>query len=368
MNNKEILCFSENRETVSQAFKDYMFHYFAENKGGRDKFPYDANVSFDEKEKKMNKLMLSEVSRMANIDLSMSGVSKEMMAANPQVRWAAYAVVSSLIDMIIPDVIDRTIGIYSEQRYVGWGDSQIFDVEPNDLFYITKAGRDQRTVEFQKQYIGQVTVVPENHEITVAVNFYKVLCGLESLARFVTKAILSLELEITRDVYFAFENAVSGIPTTPADGNLHATGWDEREAIRIAQTVQAYNNGAKPIFMGTKLALRNILPADANYRYSLDDSDYVTLGYIRDFVGYDVLELPQVANWDDQYTTALNDNRIYIVSPASQKPVKIVYEGSTWTNTMNFFQNADLTETTTIAKSYATGIATNGVVGVITLD
>ena len=55
------------------------------------------------------------------------------------------------------------------------------------------------------------------------------------------------------------------------------------------------------------------------------------------------------------------------MSPASQSIVKVVYEGNTMTNTMNAQQSANLTEQTTIMKSYGIGIATNATIGVITL-
>ena len=208
------LCFAENIDTVKEAFRDYMFQYMAEQMS-YDNVSYNKMVDFAEKEKLVNKLMLDEIKRLSNVDFS-SGLSMEMMSQNPNFKWAAFAVVNALIDMIIPDVINRTIGLYSETRYVGWGDSMVFEVEPNDLFYVSKAGRDQRTVEFQRQYNTQVSVLPENREITVYVNFYRVLCGMDSLAKFVMKAILSMEQNMTQEVYDAFNAVMDNLPDTPA--------------------------------------------------------------------------------------------------------------------------------------------------------
>ena len=361
-----IMCFSKNRADVEVAFRDYMNQYFAEVEK-KDGYSYDHSISFAEKEKKIDKIMKSEIFRLANVNFSdFENVDNAMWSQNPVLKWASFAVVNSLIDMIIPDVIDRNIGIYTEQRYGGYGDSFSFIVEPNDLFYVSKAGRDQRTVEFQKQFQGMVTVVPENREMTVAVNFYKVLCGLESLAKFVVKAVLSLEAQITKEVYVAFDTAMNDLPTTPADNKLHVTGWDANEANRGAQTVTAFNNNSKAVFLGTPLALSNVLPKDANYRYLLD-SEYATLGYVRNALGYDTMVLNQVADWKNPYSTVINDKKIYIISPASQKPVKLCFEGAAITNTMAARESANLTETTTISKSYGIAIATNAIAGVIDL-
>lgn len=364
--NNALMCFSDNREKVELAFRDYMNQYFSEVEK-KDGFPYDKTLGFAEKEKKVDALMLGEISKLAGVDLSNKSISVEMFSQHPVLKWASFAVINSLIDMVIPDVLDKSIGIYTETRYGAYGDSFNFDVEPNDLFYVSKAGRDQRTVEFQKQFIGQVTVVPENREISVAVNFYKVLCGKESIAKFVMKAILSLEAQITHEVYTAFDTAMSALPTTPADSKLNVTGWDKKEAVRLAQTVTAFNNNSKAIFLGTALALSDILPSNANYRYWLTD-EYVTLGYIRNAFGYDTMVMPQLADWKNPYKLALKDDRIYVISPASQKPVKLCYEGASRTNTMGAYETANLTESTTINKSYGIGIATNAIAGIITLQ
>lgn len=360
------LCFSDNMSKVQTAFKDYMNHYMDENKVGIEGMgSYDRTISFAEKDKKMNSIMQKEIARLANITFS-DDISLTAWSQNPNYRWASMAVVNSLIDMILPDVLNRTVGLYSETRYIGWGDSALFEIEPNDLFYVSKAGRNQRTVEFQRQWGTQVSVVPENREITVYVNFYRVLCGLDSLAKFVMKAILSLELQINQDIYNAFDVAMESLPANPADSALKVAGWSQKSAVRLAQIVTAYNHGSKAVFVGTQAALQNVLPDNANYRYFLD-SEYATLGYMKNAFGYDCYVLPQIAKWDDPYKLGLRDDRIYVLSPASQSLIKVVYEGNSMSNTIAAQRSADLSETTTIWKSYGIGIATNSIAGIITL-
>ena len=362
--NKSI-CFSSNEDTVKTAFRDYMGHYMTEV-AKRKGYIYDNTVSFAEKEVKINKLMMDEITRMSGLSFSNGMASPEMISSNPNLRWAAFAVVNSLIDMIVPEVLDKSIGIYTEQRVGAYGDSFSFTVEPNDLFYVSKVGHDQRTTEFQKQFVGQTTIIPENRALTVSVNFYKVLCGKESLAKFVMKAILSLEAQITKEVYIAFDTAMNEIPTSPTTDALHLTGWNADSAVRVAQTVSAFNNGADPIFIGTKLALNKALPSNANYHYDFD-SEFVRVGFLRNFMGYDALELKQVADWKNPHKLVLNDKRIYVVSPAYGKIVKLCYEVGSRTINRDFEDSADMAASTTIFKSYGIGIATNAIAGVIDL-
>ena len=363
MMNKTI-CFADNFASVQTKFKDYMYEYMSENMGKKE-FAYSKQVDFARKEKEINKLMHDEIRKLSGIQFS-DNISMEMWSQNPTYKWAAFAVVNSLIDMIIPDVLDKSIGLYTETRYINWGDSAVFEVEPNDLFYVSKAGRNQRTVEFQRQYNTQVSIVPENREISVYVNFYRVLCGLDSLAKFVMKAILSLELQITKEVYTAFDTAMSNLPNTPANGELQVAGWSQTAAVKLAQRVTAFNHGSKAVFVGTQAALQNVLPDNANYRYFLD-SEYVTMGYVKNAFGFDCYVLPQIADWTKPYSLGLKDDRIYVLSPATQSMIKLVYEGNTYSNTIAAQQTANMTESTTINKSYGIGLATNAIAGIITL-
>lgn len=358
------ICFSDD---ITKCYKDYMYQYLSEEQKREGFDSYDKTISFAEKERKMNEILVGKVKELANITtLDNSGISIDMWSVNPTVQWATMAVVNSLIDAIIPDVLDKTTGLYTETKFIGWGDSASFTVEPNSLFLVSKAGRNQRTVEFQRQFSGTVTVTPENRAITVSANLYRMLCGMDSLAKFVTKAILSIEAQITREVYTAFDTAMSNLPTGAGTANLRIAGYDKKAVISLGQKVSAYNNGAPAIFVGTKLALADILPDNANYRYSIE-SEYVRLGYLRNAFGFDTLELPQVAKADGTYDLALKDDRFYVVSPAAGKIVKLVYEGSAMTNNMNAWTAADLTETTTIHKSWGIGIATNATAGIVTL-
>jgi hypothetical protein len=79
------------------------------------------------------------------------------------------------------------------------------------------------------------------------------------------------------------------------------------------------------------------------------------------------MALPQVAAWATPFSLALDDAKIYLVSPSSQKLVKLVLEGSTLSNTTGVYDNANLTQSTTLFKSWGSAIATNSAAGCITL-
>jgi len=359
------ICFAENYDLVKDAMLDYMAHYMAEH--GRKGYTYDNSKTFAEKDKNMNALIRSEISKRFGMSLDGDAlISNQHIASNPQFRWIAMSIEDTLIDWVMPRILYEDLGVFTETHTIEYGGHFIARVKPNDLFYVSKVSNDKRTTEYQRQYDSEVSIIPEARAVTTFVNWYRVVCGLDNLAEYVMKAALSLEAQIRKDIFGAFDAAMDEIPTTPADSALNLTGWSQDAAVRVAETVSAYNN-APAVFMGTKLALSKILPANTNFRFTLTD-DYVRTGYIPDFMGYSAIELRQVADWKKPYTLALNDKKIYVVSPASQKLVHLVIEGGAHSIDRNFEDNADLTSSNTLFKRYGLGVATNAIAGVINLQ
>ena len=158
-------------------FVDYYSHYrsevegvkglsyktFAQNSDGRE-----VPITFAEKEALINKDFKDVVYKLSGIQ-NQGMLSDVVWSTNPNVGWYTYAIISTMIDAVLPDVLINTISLYTDIRTIGFGDSAVFNIEPRDLFPVSKAGRGKRTGELQKQFVGQIALVPENHEMTVAV-------------------------------------------------------------------------------------------------------------------------------------------------------------------------------------------------------
>ncbi len=354
-------------------FVDYWNHYRAIN--GATGLEYQTTteneedgkivpISFEEKGDKLNSALRREILRVAGIS-NFTDFPVETWSNHPILSWATFAVVSAMIDMVLPDTIIENTSMYSDVRTIGWGDSAAFDVKPRDLFVVSKVGKGKRTTELHKQFVGQVTVIPEARQMTVFVSMMKVLSGKENLAEFVAKMVRSFETQLAYDIYSAFYAAMDAVDATSSTG-LKVAGYSQSEFVRLSQTVAAWNGGAKPIAIGTQLALANILPSNANYRYEID-SDFVKVGYLRNFQGTDIMVLPQIADWTSPYSLKLSNNRIWFVSPSSQKIVKVVLEGSTLAYGRDYYEHANLLQTSTIMKSWGTAIATSAVAGTMTV-
>jgi len=365
-----VINFSKGNTELYEMFVDYFNHYRAN--AGQKGLSFRTHksdgspVTFSDKEDKINKELLKEIARVSNVPNAQNW-DMATYASHPSVIWATFAVINQLVDAVLPDAITDSIGLYTDVRTIGYGDSAAFDIEARDLFAVSKAGRSMRQAEIHKQFKGQVTVVPENHVLSVGVSLYRVLSGYESLARFASKAVLSLEAAMTKEAYTAFATAMAALDNSGTDA-LRFSGWADTTFITLAQTVTAWNGGQKAILVGTNVALESVLPtSDVNYRYNLE-SDYVKMGYIRDFKGYSVMEIPQVADWGTEFGLIIDDTKLWVLSPTAGKLVKLVLEGSTIANTTGAFDNANLTQQTNLQKMWGTAIATSSIAGTIELS
>ena len=352
-----------------ESFKDYWNQYRSEN--GTKKFSYSATdtegkpISFGEKEDLLNAQLKREIGKLANVDFT--AMPLESVFTNPMVGWAAFAIVSQLIDAVLPDTIIDSIGAYTDVRTAGYGDSFQFMVKPRDLFVVSKAGRlGMREAEVKKQFKGEVTVVPEMREISVGVSLYRVLSGRESLADFTAKAIRSIETEMNKEAYTVFAAAMAALSNSPANTALRIAGYTQDALVQLGQRVSAFSGGAAPVVIATQVALSKILPDDANYRYTLE-SEFVKIGYMRHAFGMDFLALPQVADWNSPFATLLDDAKLWIVAPGTDKIVKLCLEGSTVSNVGGVFSTATLQQNATFWKSWKAAVATSSVGAVITM-
>lgn len=345
-----------------------LFNHFMD-KDGKKGLSYNHKYSFEDKCTAMHKAMMSEINKLSGNPES-SILTPRQYFSNPVRKWATFAIVSALIDPIIPDTIIDSIGMFTNVQTGEFGNSFKYDIESNDFFYVTKAGRATRHSEANKTFRGQVNIIPEEHDVSTFASLYRLLSGQENLAIFAMKCARAMETEIAYDAYSAFNTAMGALPEDSIIGagdGLKISGINTQEIVKLINKVGAFNSGNKPIIIGTPVAVSQLLPSNPNYRYTLD-SDYVKIGYNKEFYGADVISLPQKANWQQPYKTLLNDNVLYVLSPASQKPIQLAIEGETLSIADDVYSNANLTQQITFKKSWGVDTASNATYGVIEIS
>ena len=355
-----VKAFAEVSKDLYDAMKAFSLNYNNERKG----LPAFTDHSREEMAKCINKAFALEVAKQSGVELPNLENKTEVrrFAANPMVRYFANQIQDVMIDMILPETLmTGSLRYFADMKYADLGDSVKFDIKSNSLFTVSKAGNRQRTTNQQKTFRTTVTMTGVNHEITIGTTLFEMLTGQSFLAEEVMKVARSIETQMLFEAYDAFTAEANNLT-----GNLAVANYSEGSLITLCETITAYNQGRKAVILGTPLALKSVLPANSNYRYLLDDG-YVKLGHLQTFNGYDVLPMEQVANPYDStpYALKLDDTKIYVVSPASDKIVKVGVFGGTFSHQDNAYDNANKTIENTTEKSWEVAVVTNSVAGVV---
>ena len=356
-----VKAFAEVSKDLYDAMKEFSLNYNLERKGMKA----FSNHSREEMNKCINKAFALEIEKQSGMTLPSDMNNKtevKRYAMNPMVKFYANQIQDVMIDMILPETLmTGSLKYFADMKFADLGDSIKFDIKSNSLFTVSKAGNRQRTTNQQKTFRTTVTMTGDNHEITVGTTLFEILTGQSYLAEDIMKVARSIETTMLFEAYDAFTTEMNALT-----GNLAVANYTENALISLCETVTAYNQGRKAVIIGTPVALKAVLPQNQNYRYLLDD-EYVKLGHLATFNQYDVLPMEQVANpySATPYALKLDDTKIYVVSPASDKIVKIGVFGGTFSHQDNSYDNANKTIENTTEKAWNTAVVTNSVAGIV---
>lgn len=353
---KKITFSEEANKTLVPAWKDYVAHYRAENFAKRG--TYDNSKSLADKQEIIDILVDKEIVKCSGIDET--SLSNGAIISNPVYKWATFAVVSKLIDSVMPEIIRDDFMNVANVTTVGYGDNVEFEVKSADLFTVVKNGNSRRHVEAQRQYTGTKVLTPVNHSVTTQVDLYKVRANKESLAEFAMKVVMSIESEIAIDIMSCITDSYNTLATP-----FKETAFSETAFKKLAARVQAANGGAKAVAVGTELALGTILPTNDYLKMGLGE-EWAKVGYLPMFKNVPLVGISQKIDWDSvDYDFALSDDYIYILSPQSQKLVQVVLEGDTLAITDDETGNGNLIIRSTLHKRWAVGLITNAKYGIM---
>lgn len=259
---------------------------------------------------------------------------------------ASFAVVDATVNAILPQVLTPAFGLFTDFRFVSLGDVVKFKIMPNQFFTVSKGGTGERTIHRQKDFAQDIIVAPVEHIVTVYTDMYRVLAGKEDIADFVARVVLAIEQAMYGDALNALMTGLTNLPT----GTYKISGaFDMKTLVKMAETVQVYNAGVRPVIAGSATALMRVLPdSTLGYRGNYD-ANGGSIELIKNVYGYDVIKMNNAAAQGGGLV--LPDNKIFVVSPAQDKLVKGVVSNAL-TNSNQFYDNADLTSDYTTRKMW----------------
>lgn len=313
-----------------------------------------------EQGKILDTAFFAEIEKKSGV--SRAGLEPQAWVSHPAVKWAALAVIDATITAILPSVLTPAFGLFMDIRFVGIGDIMKFRVMPNSLYTVSKGGKGERTTFRQAKHATDVIITPEEHLVTIYVDMYRVLAGKESISDFVRLVVLAVEQDMYAE---AVDALITGLTNVTAGSDFAYTGaFEMKRIVKVAEKVQVFNSGVRPIIAGSATALMNVLPDGANgYRINIDGNGG-SVNLIKNVMGFDVVRLEQAVTRDGGLI--LPDNKLFVVSPSQDKLVKGAVSSSL-TNSNQFYENADITQNFTYRKNYDFKYASAAKAGIYTI-
>lgn len=365
---KRFLAFSKEDKDIVQAGVELYKHFLFSMKGKKEYEEFakiaDAKgniISYEEKEKMFNEALDRESVKRSG--LVATGFSKERLTRNPIIKSMRYELLSEVIDTIFPQTIIDDFGQFAEVRNGQFGDNFIFHIPNPNLFTVSKAAKGIRFGQPQRLYNQDVVFTPVANTIDIEDDYEAVLCGKSNFGEWVTKVALSLQTQMSIDVYNAMNAAVAAQPSAL---KIASGAYTEKGVMQLAARIKAANQGAPCTLLGTKSALSNLLPNNDYLKVELGQM-INDLGYVSNFKGIPAIAFDDklVPN-DPNLTLAIDQTTVYVVSLGSQKPIKICLEGDTLiTEKTQIDDNALQTINHHIEKRYIVGAASAARVGSI---
>lgn len=316
----------EKQDTITAAVELYKHFLYNSNPNKYVSFKESATGDYEAKNEKFNKLFKKQT--VLSAYLPESALNDKNIFGKNAVREATFALISEALDVIIPQVVLDGFSPIARTKLIGMGNTHHWKVPNNTIFNVNKIARGLRKTEPQRRYNGDSIAIPEPRMITIEENFEEILMGKVDWGNLINMIALSFEKQITLEIYTAISATFSGLDT-----NLKETGFSQVGFTELADRVQALNNDAAVTVMGTKTALGNIMPQNDHLKQAIGD-EYNKFGYIKNWMGVDIMEVPQAITVGTTNFAIANDE-LYFFSFGVDKPVKICMEdaGMSFENT-----------------------------------
>lgn len=266
---------------------------------------------------------------------------------------------------LIEEILSRTVveGLQGDEyfnalvdfRNLAEGDQNIFVVEDNTLFVVSEAADGTQGIRRQRLGGAKETSIPTSLKaVRIYEELNRVLSGRVDFNDFINKVAESFRQKLFNDVYGLWSGATAadlgGVTYFPTAGT-----YDEEALLDLIAHVEAAAGGKPATIVGTKKAIRNLVPSIQGEGFK---SDLYNLGYAGKFYGTPVVVTPQrhkVGSTD----FVLKDDVLTIIA-GDDKPIKVVYEGNPIVLMGDPTTKADFTQEYFYGEKYGMGIVLAG--------
>ena len=283
--------------------------------------------------KEKNKTLCESIGRYAVQDTvyardfeskGLNAYKSPMVTSSSSVREHFNAIIAQVVTAIVPEVTNDVLSRFiAEVHQVGYGDTARFIIESNDLFVVNSKAEGVRKGVDQPMFNNEITVNAHAYTIDTAIDWYPFAAGVFDFGSFGVKIAKSF-------LAFIFLKVVKGMTeATTAFGNAYKINGVTPELFGdLVQKVKGANGGMNVICVGTPVALAN-LSLEGNYQTQIGE-EMNKVGYLDQYLSTPIIAIdnpliPGTTNTTAQL--ALDNDTMWIIPVAGDRPVKVVFEG-----------------------------------------
>ena len=251
-----------------------------------------------------------------------------------------------------------------EYRNIGEGDSPIFDVYDDSLFYVDQIANGTQAIRRQRLGgVKQITLPVKTYGIRIYEELDRILAGRADFNDMIDKVGESVSAKMLQQIYDLW-NAISYSDLGVTSGGIYtaasSTSYSEATLLTIMEHVEAAA-GKTPTLIGTRMAMANLYNNLTNVPESAKDA-FLNEGYIGKFYGANVVVIPQRHQVGS--TNFIMSDKTITVLATDAKPIKVVNEGDPLIIRRDATLNMDLTDEYFLREKWGMGIVLNTNTGI----
>ena len=311
--------------------------------------------SYKELEEATRKSVLKYCAEKANIDDTVDLSTKEGILHafdNDTFRWHFFAIQTQALQAVNADNEVEDILVAANIDTVGIGDSATYEIASKALYHVQDNSYGNLTSYYQEQFITPVTITPRPKIASVDFDVIQ-LVGLNyDFGREMAKVAMSFRTRMYIDVVEELYT-IANLSGTPLSPNTFA----KLTYVKLGERVRAANGNIGVRAYGTRAAFTSMSDT-VDSGFSTQDQINET-GFIGNLYGIPSTIFNQaVDSTTANLTFQVPDDRVILLSAATDKPIKLVREGSVFI-TENDGRNKSLYRRSyTYTDSWTAGLAT----------
>jgi len=240
-----------------------------------------------------------------------------------QNQYKVFQIIAELMPAAMNASLASKFAPFAEFKDVAMGDKPYFDVQDNTIYPVVTVARGIGAIDRHRIVDKNFTVTTLMKAIKLYDEFDRFMAGKIDMGRLVDTATRAFEHYVGNLIADTIYGSYASVGTNyKSTGSFSITTFSS-----IMEHVKAANNVDELQIWGTTGALVNVV--DSVFGYSDRAKDQANgVGYWGEYRGASMFALPQAYVAGGAQSLAVSANQL-IVLPASEKIVKVVFEGDT---------------------------------------